>query len=661
LLQQPEAARFSSDGTAKPDNQIYTWFREADSFFQYHLPLRDEAHDYFEGRHFSEEDMEILEERGQPKTVINKTRVSIELVMGIYDKTRMDTVMLPRGTKDDDWVTAQGLSAGSKYIEDTNASNHAMRQQFFDVLVSGEGWMETGLSQDPTREEIEESYADWREMRRDPRATRLDYDDARYHFRVKWFDLDEAKARMPEHKEKLESVAGESALLNHLTGSQNIAGEDDYLSVPEMYDVGNNGWRIDDWLDTKQNRVLLLECWYYKWDRADFIKDRRTGRVVEFDPKNMNEATKTLLMGGVSGQLPVEILRNRPIRRCRQAILAGPYVLEDEPSPYQHNRIPFQPCWGWIDSSTGAPTGLVAALKDPQDAANKALSKLILSLSTNQVLAEENAGNHDILRKEASKPDGYLIVARNALREQRFQLNRNAVEASAHQAVFEMFNRVASDMAGGLELSGQASNADSGRAIALRQEQGYTTLSTIFENFRRAKRRFVEMRLSNMQQFWTDEKFIRITETNDPDRREMMVLNERQPDGTIRNDITSIKCDVVIDEQTARASVRQQFADRLMDFLQRMPDPMIAMSMMDIVVDMYDLPDRPVIKQRIQQAMAMVGMAQQQQATGDTAKTAPGGPPAGAAPGGEGAGFGPEVMARMAQADAGPAVNNLGR
>jgi len=656
--QRPDIAKVDlSSSKVKESSRFYRWFNEANAYFEDNYQQAATAFDYFEGVQFTEAEMETLRKRNQPPTVMNKVRVSCELVMGIYDKTRMDSTMLPRGKDENDWATAQGLTHASKYIEDTNMTPHDFRLAFRDQLIAGVGWMESSLTEDPTREELVERYVDWREVRQDPLSKQDDYDDARYLFRVKWMHLEEAKSLFPDHAQRLEEATGKDSL--HAGAGATVAGDDDFMSVPE---IRESGWRDSDWTDSKQDRVLMLECWYYKHERASFIRDKRTGRVVEYDPKDVNDATAALLLGGTTGTLPVEILKDRPVRRCRQALLLGPHVLEDNPSPFQHGRIPFTPFRGWKSWRDCRPVGLVEVLKDPQDAANKALSKLILALSTNQVIMEEGAGDVELLRKEAAKPNGFLLVKRNALRENRFRIERNQADAASHQAIFEMFHRLSSDMAGGLELQGMQSNAASGRAIALRQEQGHTSLSTLFENFRYSKKRFVEMRLANIQHFWKDEKYIRISELGDPDRQEFIVLNEKQEDGTIRNDISALKVDVVIDEQAARTTVRQAFAERLMDFLTRMPDPLVAMSMMDVVVDLYDLPDRPVIKQRIIQAQQMMGIQVQQQMeheaaleqqkqVGDTAKTQTAPPADMEASQSTGVGYDPAVMAKIQAAD----------
>ena len=649
----------------KKAKKFYRWYREADNCFQTEYPDVSEAFDYFESNQFSETEKMILGKRGQPATVVNKTRVGCELVMGMFDRTRMDANMLPRGKGTDDFLTAQSLTYGSKYVEDANSSPHEFRLGFFDALVGGRGWLESVLSEDPTREEIEERYVNWRNIRRDPLSTKDNYSDARYLFRPKWMHLDEAINLFPEHETVLRESSGKDVSAS--MGST-VAGDDDFMSVAEIRETG---WQQSDWIESARDRVLLLECWYYEHGRASFIRDRRTGRILEYDPTNPTKAQTALIIGGVTGALPVEILKDRPIRRCRQAIMVGPHVLFDKPSPYAHGRIPFTPIIAWKGWEDGRPIGLVKILMDPQDAANKALAKLILALSSRRVIAEEGVGDLELIRKQAARPDGFIQTKRGAVREGRIKIEDNTSDAAGHQAIFQMFDSIVSEMSGGLELSGQSSDANSGRAIALRQEQGFATLSTLFENYRYAKKSFIEMRLANMQQFWTDEKSIRITESADPDRQEFIIMNERQPDGSIRNDLTSLRADVVIDEQSARASVRQAFADRLMDFLTRMPDPIVAMSMMDIVVDLYDLPDRPVIKQRIQMIQQQMGIQVQEnmrvqaeldaEKVGDTKKTTSG--PTADMPtgGGDVVGYTPSVQANLKQADQAAGNINQGR
>lgn len=663
MYQKAEAATFGlKGGNEDLAATILSWYREADDYFQESYPERQRYFDYFDNKQFDNDELAELDDRGQPATIINKVRVAVELIMGTYDKTRMDMVFQPRSTHDDDWQTAEALTHGSKFIEDVNDTVFKNRKAFRDMVIGGLGIVEECLTRDPTEEEICERYVDWRQVRLDPYSREEDYSDGRYFFRVKWMDLDEAKTLWPDHVEKLEEAASHAAFSNAFGTPMDEFGD---YGLPNLDQSSGAGaaWHPSQWIDSKRNRILMLECWYRKYDRATFLRDRRTGRVIEFNAKTAGRAALQLYVGGISGQLPVDILRDRPIKRVRLALMAGPHLLEDVPSPYNHNRIPFALAWGWRDSRTGQPSGIVKPLMDPQDAGNKALQKLVLAISTNQVIMEEKAGDAEVLRQEASRPDGFLVVGRDALAKGRIQINRNDGTAKQHMAIFDMFDRVASELAGGLELQGLASNADSGRAIALRQEQGHTTLSTLFENFRFFRKQQALMRLSNIQQFWPDDKSIRLTEQFDPDRREVVILNQVMPDGTIRNDANSIRCDVVMDEQTARASVRQLFADKLMDFILRI-DPMIGMSLMDLVVDGYDLPNRPMVKRRIQEAMMRLGLLQPAQGgpmqAGDTAQSAGLFPPD-LPPGGEGAGFSPDVMGRLAAGDAGGAVNNKGR
>jgi len=655
MYQQPLSASYSPDssqGTAT-SRKLRGWYEEANRSFHEWYDETVKDYEYYDHRQYSAEELETLRNRSQPDTIINQLRVSVELVKGVFDRMNTDAVLLPRGTQDNDWLTAQGLTHGSKYVEDANDVAMQLRAVVHDMTVGGLAWFETGQNPDPTMEEVWESYVDWRDIRPDPLSRRDDYSDARYLFRVKWLDLEEAKVLFPKHKAKIEAAAGSAYDLEEDRAT--VAG-DDYLGVNEMRESpGVGGWNSLTWLNPHSRRVLFIECWYYEHARGTFFRNRLTGQTVEVDPKNLTPEQQDLLVRGMTGELPLDILEDRPFKRCRQALMLGPHLLEDNPSPYHHGKIPFVRFDAWRDYETGFPIGLVRIMRDPQDAANKALSKLIHALATRQVLMEKNAGDAEQIREQAAKPDGFMLFERNALREGRVKIETNATDAQLYRQVFELFHRVMGDLAGGLELQGMPSNAESGRAIALRQEQGNVTLSTLFTRFKAAKKRLVELRVSNMQQFWSDEKVIRVTESLDPAQREIVVLNQRLPDGRVVNDISRMKVDVVVDMQPSTATVRQRFADRLMDLMMKLP-PQVGLGLMDIVVDLHDLPNRPLIKKRVQAILQMMGMdfggmgmgGQGDMAGVSSAAGVPGDMSGQAEPG---AGYGPEVMQRILGAD----------
>jgi hypothetical protein len=142
------------------------------------------------------------------------------------------------------------------------------------------------------------------------------------------------------------------------------------------------------------------------------------------------------------------------------------------------------------------------------------------------------------------------------------------------------------------ELLGRTTNAQSGIAVQRRQEQGSLTTTKLFDNLRLASQVQGEKQLSLVEQFMSEEKQFRIT--NMRGGPEFVTVN----DGLPENDIVRTKADYVISDADWRATMRQAAADQLMEMLTKLP-PEIAMTMLDLVVENMDLPNRDEIVKRI--------------------------------------------------------------
>jgi len=478
-------------------------------------------------------------------------------------------------------------------------------------VTGGISWLRTGLNPDPTQEEILELWRDFRDIGPDPLSREPDYSDARYLFDSAWYDTDHAVALWPAHRRLIEASTGRNAALAADTLNPSFLNADivgDFPSSSFMYNgMTTTGWRADEWSDRSTGRVLISEVWYYQPDRARFLKNMATSEVIEVPMRDADLTTEQRLAIGavLSSRAPIKLVVG-PIRRCRRAIICGPHILEDGPSPYKHNRIPYIPFIGYRDFRTGAFRGLIRDFRKPQEAFNRAFIKLLHTLATRQVIMERNAGDPNLIRTQIADPSAVVTLNNGALQHKKFQIVDNLANAQMHLAVMTTVDALLGDMAGGLELRGGQTNADSGRAIALRQQQGNLTLSTFFENFYESKRMLVEQRVSLIQQAWDYPKWVRVTGTPNTLHATRMI-NLPTAEGDIRNDITRFRIDVIYDRQAAKASARQAFADRIMELMQRMPPFMIA-EYMGIVVDLYDLPNKEQIRQVNQAVMAKYGL-----------------------------------------------------
>jgi hypothetical protein len=147
------------------------------------------------------------------------------------------------------------------------------------------------------------------------------------------------------------------------------------------------------------------------------------------------------------------------------------------------------------------------------------------------------------------------------------------------------------------EMMGRQTNAVSGKAISQRYEMGTVITASMFDNLRFAFQLAGEIKLSLIEQFWTEEKEIRIT--GKKGQPEFVPLNTPDPEtGEMLNDITQTQGDFAVDEQAHSATVRQAMFDAMMELTTKIP-PEITIQILDLIVDLSDVPSKDAFVERI--------------------------------------------------------------
>jgi hypothetical protein len=285
--------------------------------------------------------------------------------------------------------------------------------------------------------------------------------------------------------------------------------------------------------------------------------------------------------------------------RMYVAIFTAQGMLYCGESPYRHNRFPFTPIWAYRRDRDGMPYGMVRGLRDIQTDINKRASKALAILSSNKVVMEEGALPEDVsleeFADEVARPDA-IIVTRTG---KKIDLNVDRELAAAHLELMSRSIAMIQQQSGITdELMGRHTNATSGIAIQRRQDQGSTTTTNIFDRLRLANAVHGEKQLSLIEQFYTEEKEFRIT--NMRGTPEYVKLNSGLPE----DDITRSKADFVITEADWHATMRQAAAESLLESLKVLP-PQVALSMIDLIVENMDLPNRDEIVKRIRTATGL--------------------------------------------------------
>lgn len=537
------------------------------------------AQNFVDGEQWTQEEKAELEERNQPALVYNLIGTTVRWITGTEKRTRVDYSVIGRGEEDTEG--AENKTALLKYLSDVNRGGYYRSKAFYDAVTAGLGWIEVGVRGDQGEEPLFERWVDWREVWHDRLAKEPDCSDGRYVFKAKWIDLDTALVYFPEQAEALENAAEDHEFYYQ---------DDEFAESAEEYSLTQAVGVSADMGDNKRRRVRIVECWYREAERCTVIKSSCPANKAIFN----EEDPRLAALEDVEIFPAVRQVMRLMLFVSGRANNTG-QMLYDGRSPYWHNRFPLVPVWGYRRSKDGLPYGVVDGLIDPQVDLNKRKSKSLYILSTNQVVMDKGAVDDiEVLAEEVSRPDG--IIEKNVGKE--LNIIKDRTLADQHVQGMEQDAQYIQRV-GGItdENLGRQTNATSGKAIEARQDQGTTVTADLFDNFRIAFQIAGELKLSLIEQYYDEEKILRILGENGKVEYKTINSNGAQS-------ITERQADFVVDEQAFDKSARRHMAAMLFEMIAKMP-PEVAIKLLDVVIEMSDVPMREELVARIRQINGM--------------------------------------------------------
>lgn len=561
------------------------YHREIDKQAEWRREMeRDER--IYDNAHWDDEDRAILEERGQVPLVFNVTATAVNWVLGSQRRSPLDYKILPR--RKEGLRHAERKSQLLKYLSDVSDSPFHVNLAFGETVKAGLGWLEAGVQGDDDGEPIYDRMESWRSIIYDSSAKEYDLSDARYMFRTRWTDTDRACAMFPDRKWVIENssetiydsgntrdfVSGDSAMDSHEMANQNA------------FFLGGNISQMN------RRRVRLYEAWFRKPVKAAWIKGGEFSGEL-FDPNSPGHLESLM-------NPRVEVV-SKVKERMFVAIFAERGMLWLSRSPFRHNLFPFTPIWGYRRASDGAPYGMIRGVRDIQIDLNKRAAKALWHLSAKRVRFEEGSiEDIEQYREEAARPDAMLQHKRGTPPP---QIDTDLQHASAQMEYMGRDIMMIQQTSGVTDENlGRETNAASGKAINARQDQGELATNIFFENLRYARKKHGEKMLCLIEQYMTDEKQFRVTNTRG--NPEYVDLNHDGDDDSI---ITRTKADFIITEIDYRATHRQQNVQALIDFasVAAQANPGFIMQMFDLLVESMDIPNQDEIVKRVRQMTGM--------------------------------------------------------
>lgn len=444
---------------------LVQWFESAEDASIDARKQSERDRDYYDNKQLTAAEKESLRKRGQPATIINRIKRKIDYLLGIEKKQPPAPKALPRNPG----KNKQNAQPGQAQIVDdedtaysaTDAIRYVTDEQTFKRKRS-KAWKDLLI----------QGAAGF-----DVGVEQKEYGPCVTIARVAW-------DRMFWDPHSSEDDFSDAMYLGVVVWMDRDEAEVKYKDNPDVKSILESTMAsarlsetFDDkpkfqvWADRQRQRVRIVQMYFRpegEWYFAEFTKGG-------------------LLKGGIS-----------------------PYLDKDKKPDC---GFLFQSCYVDRDNNR---YGVVREMISPQDEYNKRRSKLLHHLTTRQVRYDRTRGaTTDIekVRKELAKPDGVIEAGVDGL-----EILRNNDQVEGQFRLLQITDQDMNLIGANSALLGEQAGAPSGKAIQLNQTGGLIELGDVLDALRALDGRVYNAVWNRVRQFWTAEKWIRVTDDARNDR-----------------------------------------------------------------------------------------------------------------------------------------------
>ncbi len=563
--------------------------------------LRQEWNRFYDGDQLTSDEKRELERRGQPAVVFNRIKPQIDAIIGVQAGLRVDTKAFNK--KAQSFETAKFMSEALRNVEQSNEFDEEEAVAFEDILKGGRAWYKHETVFSDLEPELKTRRAFPEDIYVDPYFRQDDLSDCKFIIETIWSDAEDISELFPEASDYIEELceSGEFLGLDTADPLKKDASNDQYKQDSDTSAYG------EMFYDKKRKRVRLCTIWYRKPHKVVHASAEGLGTIVitEYGKKDIAKMKESF---------PDVVLWNEIKYSMNCCVFVANKILEEKTDVRdydKHGKYPYVLVPGFTtDDEKRIPYGYVKQMVDPNKEINKRRSKAMHLLNVSGVISEEGAVENEARTKEElARPDFFIKVRPNA----RFEIHRNLELAQSQFQLLQEAKNEIDETGVNREVQGQQSNANSGKAISRRDEQGMRKLRKLFRNLRRARKRVAQLWLDDIQRFWTNERMVMVTGDEEAGA---IVLNQKVvgEDGKehIVNNVAIGDYDIVIDEAPDTINLESEQFELLVQLASNgLPIPVEA------IIESSALPNKKKILESIQsQKQAMAEQAAMAQAQG---------------------------------------------
>lgn len=514
-----------------------------------YITKANQCEDFFLGMQWSQSDKALLKAQRRPALTINKILATMSNVLGEQIFNRTDTSFKPRN-EDATVDVASALTKVFMQISDNNQLPWVRSDVFFDGIVTGRGFFDVRLDfTDSLVGEVRVEQLNPKNVLIDADADAYDPDTWSDVIITKWLSPDQIE--LVYSKKDADLVRGDNSQFSPYTYDA-IDRNRDRFGTPRAVMPGL-GPSTD--LTTARN-VRVIERQYKKLDKVLHFVDVMTG-----DTRQVPDAWTEEQISAYLVKNPTIATTKKLIQRIRWTVIAGSVVLHDDWSPYKHfTVVPYFPHF-----VRGRTSGLVENLIDSQELLNKSSSQELHIVNTTAnsgwKIKRNSLSNMTAGELENRGATTGLVLELEDVKDAE-KIVPNAVPSGLDRISYKAEEHIKTISAISDYQTGNPREDVSAKAVQTNRQSGQSNLAKIMDNLNRTDHIMARNILDIVQEYYTEERLIRITTDKLTNKLDEITVNQVTPEGVIVNDLTLGEYAIVITTQPERDTFEETQFDQ---------------------------------------------------------------------------------------------------
>jgi hypothetical protein len=299
------------------------------------------------------------------------------------------------------------------------------------------------------------------------------------------------------------------------------------------------------------------------------------------------------------------------------------FLIDPQESPYLDEfgepDCPIEAQTAYIDRDNNR-YGEVRGYRWIQDEINHRRSKLLHNLSVRQTMGDQGIDvNH--VKTELAQANGHVVVPTGL----NFQILDNSDQTRGQFDLYQESKAEIDTVGANAALSGTPEQSMSGRAIQALQQGGIAELAGLYDGHKHWEKRIYRQAWNRIKQFWTAEKWIRVTDDesnlrwvglNQPvtlgerlqeaaqqgDPRAQAALQRLIDDPRLnevidtQNDVAQLQVDIILSDSPDFVTLRQEQFETMSQLAQAYGPEAVPF---DVMLELSDLPHRDEVMQML--------------------------------------------------------------